>query len=193
MNEEWKQYGDRVIRLPDYDSKIFSIYCHWLHNGDKTLLVGGEDIEAQHIDLAEAYVLGIRLVDLKFQNKLIDSIAVLGRHWTSWWAISYLYMNTVPGDPVRRLLVDMCAIKCEENRIPHLANFVPFEFRDDLRNKLDFLRDIRDSPNAMKRLRLAESESRNYHHQVQNQIAVLEDIEEQDLVCVGSRLLHLDQ
>lgn len=190
ISEEWKCPEDWVIRLPEHDFKVFSIYYHWFHNGDKPLLVNGEDIEGQHVDLAEAYVLGRKLIDRKFQNRVIDAIAVLGRTCTSWWAISYLYTHTTPDDPIRRLLVDMCAGNCEEDRVPNLANFLPFAFRDDLYSKLAFLR---DTPNAMNRLRPAKIESWNYHHQLQDHGTTVEDKEEQNLVCVGFGFLHLDQ
>ncbi|KAL4879123.1 hypothetical protein BJY04DRAFT_220488 [Aspergillus karnatakaensis] len=118
MGGEWKGTAHRRVELPDYESKILSIYIHWLYCGTFPIRSGDSDAyenDVEYLKLVKAYVLGGKLMDTSFQNDIIDAIVEKSCYDTPEEfqfspgedAIVYAYKNTTDSAPIRELLVDI--------------------------------------------------------------------------------------
>ncbi|KAF2121789.1 hypothetical protein BDV96DRAFT_468436, partial [Lophiotrema nucula] len=118
MKPEWadQRPDPRVIELPDDDPAAFSLYLHWLYT--KKLPVLPDDQESPSYEgfhnLAYAYVLGERLMDIEFKNVVADAYVLYARgtapgkqHYPSNEDVRILYEGTSEGSPIRQLLIDI--------------------------------------------------------------------------------------
>lgn len=116
MRRDWKEATDRVVKLPNDDPTVFRLYVHWLYSGTLPCQIDEPNPTGnlEYLQLAKAHVLGIKLLVKRFADATVDaiiekahSIASDGHSWfPDGEAIRYLYANTLPSSPVRRLLVD---------------------------------------------------------------------------------------
>ncbi|KAJ5360619.1 hypothetical protein N7517_009810 [Penicillium concentricum] len=123
MSGPWKESAEHTIELPEDDPDMFDMYSHWLYYATIPVIVEGtasdestKVLSQEYYDLAKAYVLGDKLLDVKFQNCVID--AIVERHATpdkrngrcyipNKKTINYAFDNTTESAPIRKLLVDM--------------------------------------------------------------------------------------
>lgn len=107
VKSEWKDLRvDPGIELVHVDLYTFQIYTHWLYCG--TLPIDGKGKEA-FPTLAQAYVLGEELMDVKFKNDVLDTIiatATEASYYPIGRAVEIIYGGTPPSSPARRLMVD---------------------------------------------------------------------------------------
>ncbi|KAL3477662.1 hypothetical protein BJX99DRAFT_269739 [Aspergillus californicus] len=117
MNHPWKESQERCVKLPEDDPRSFEIFAHWLYFGK--LAVNSEEtsieIDDRYLQLAKAYVLGNKLLCIKFQNDIIDAFIEKsdwrGEHGVGLFpdedCVMVVYGNSMPSSPIRRLLVNM--------------------------------------------------------------------------------------
>ncbi|OJJ99584.1 hypothetical protein ASPACDRAFT_119158 [Aspergillus aculeatus ATCC 16872] len=105
----------RIIDLPGDEPAMVGVYVHWLYH--RTLPVICDQAQQEYLHLIKAYVLGVKLLDTKFQNTVVDAI-IEQRQSSSQdgkspapgrEAIKYAYSHTSSSAPIRRLLVDITA------------------------------------------------------------------------------------
>lgn len=119
---EWKEATSRVIKLPDVEPDIFSLYLFWVHRGK--LAVRNEwDLRDEdwyeHANLAQTrliklWILADRLADIKLRNATMDEmIAAVGRLSNEYSfdlftpeMTNVVWSATTTGRPLRRLLLD---------------------------------------------------------------------------------------
>ncbi|KGO68807.1 Uncharacterized protein PITC_076890 [Penicillium italicum] len=141
MSGSWKESKEHTLELPEDDPKIFAWYSHWLYFAKIPTIVEAvapEDREANHSkeyhDLVEAYVLGDKLLDTKFQNSVIDAIvekcstpdAQDGfQYYPNVDAINRAYNSTTKSATIRNLFVDVYVASAEPEWV---TNELPKEF-----------------------------------------------------------------
>ncbi|KAF2496919.1 hypothetical protein BU16DRAFT_507616 [Lophium mytilinum] len=129
MNGAWAEAESRIVPLPDDAPSTFALYRTWLYTG---LLASKSDSSSDEWELlACAYVLGEKLQDSDFKDTVIDAMIENPSTTTADGPSSpettdaeateleemeffkrnpavliYIYENTPPSAPVRRLLVD---------------------------------------------------------------------------------------
>jgi hypothetical protein len=115
MKPEWTSATSRIVDLTDEDPNIFEIYLHWLYFKTLSTIHNRPPIaDIEYIELAQCYVLGEKLLDMKFKNAVIDAlIEVLENDpedncfLPDYDIINTIYEGTTEGSPARTLLVDM--------------------------------------------------------------------------------------
>ncbi|EON65084.1 hypothetical protein W97_04319 [Coniosporium apollinis CBS 100218] len=117
MRGGWKESTERVVLLPVDDPEVFNLFVGWLYNRKFPTKndVGSAEGNEEYMLLAKLYVLGEKLQATAFKTAVIG--AILGKAKTkvqpgghsvypAGSVVRYLYENTPPKSPVRRLLVD---------------------------------------------------------------------------------------
>jgi hypothetical protein len=117
MGPQWKESKERKITMPDDDAEVMKIYVYWLYCGALLMYPPKSQESADREDLSyvKAWILGDKLLDLEFQNAVIDGIFERyhteprdGKRWNVWpGAVDYAFDKTYKGAPLRRLFVDM--------------------------------------------------------------------------------------
>lgn len=107
-----------TYRMKDTDGKVMQLLMQWLYTQKLGLApyskepATSTEICRQNMSLAlRLWVLGDMLIIPKLQNDVSDYIwAVQDTSRIAWTpSIRYVYENTVPGSPLRRLFVMFCA------------------------------------------------------------------------------------
>jgi hypothetical protein len=117
MSGPWKESGEQTFELPEDDPQTFALYSHWLYCGKFPVIYEGNNRYKEYYDLVNAYVLGDKLLDVKFQNSAIDAIVEKssapdphdGKRYHPFRAslISHAYSRTTESATIRKLFVDM--------------------------------------------------------------------------------------
>jgi len=115
MKPEWTSATSRIVDLTDEDPDVFEIYLHWLYFKTLSTIQGRPpSADMEYIELAQCYVLGEKLLDVKFKNAIMDALVeVLENEQKGTcilpgsWAIETIYEGTTEGSPARILLVAM--------------------------------------------------------------------------------------
>lgn len=117
LSGAWQESHERTVRLPEDEPEIFAIYVHWLYYATVPVVCGetGDMRDIEYLNLAKAYTLGDKLMDVKFQDATIDAIVetsqvglVDGLRWyPGTGVVQYVYQNTKVSASIRTLLVDM--------------------------------------------------------------------------------------
>ncbi|PVI07048.1 hypothetical protein DM02DRAFT_609425 [Periconia macrospinosa] len=129
MKPEWAAMrpDPRVIDLPEDSPEAFALYRTWLYCGKLAILPAENDnnnsiagnsstlgTPPEHYHtLAYAYVLGERLLDVRFKNTIMDTYVLFARggtgprYYPSNEEIRIIYDGTVEGSPIRKFLVDI--------------------------------------------------------------------------------------
>lgn len=122
----------KTIRLRDIESDLFAVYLHWLYLS--TIPAGSDQVDAEDLVIAKAYVLGHKLKDAAFQNAVVDAIVekndMIGEgECFSPEAVRYIY-DHMPKSwrRIRHLLIDLYVERCNsrwllncpfKERFPH--------------------------------------------------------------------------
>lgn len=120
---------DGAIKLEESIPQIFEIFTRWLYK---------KAIEFEHDEfwfrtLSNAWILGDELSASNFQNSIIDALISKfkdTRELTEVNTINNIYNKTVPGSPLRRLLVDFFAWQYTPDDARHSAPLSPEVHRD---------------------------------------------------------------
>lgn len=163
LSGDWKEAEERHIKLPDDDVSTFEMYLYTVHanvlfsnpeftspcqSPDSKLL---SDLDRRNC-LLKIYVFADKILDVCAKD---DGLAACMKSvWDlhpvrSFWLeltpqeITTIYERTMPGSPMRRLLVDMfalarCALTDEDRECPQ-------EFLNDMTSELLTTRFIRQS------------------------------------------------
>lgn len=121
----------KPIDLTDENPIIFKAYVQWLYS---------HHIDTTHdtIKWAHMYVLGERLMDLEFQDLVLETMArecsKRREYPTFGGPIDIIYNGTLAGSPARKLLVDFycCAGGSTWVEDEDYASEAPAEFVNDL-------------------------------------------------------------
>lgn len=127
MKPEWASMrpDPRTIHLPEDSPEAFALYRTWLYCGKLAILpetsTGDSNLENSNLGtppehyhtLAYAYVLGERLLDVRFKNTIMDTYVLFARggagprYYPSNEEIRIIYDGTSELCPIRRFLVDI--------------------------------------------------------------------------------------
>lgn len=85
---EWKEASSRVVKLPDVEPEIFSLYLFWVHRGKLAVRNGRhprneesvDDACAVQLSLVKLWILADRLGDIELRNAVIDEMVNTARH-----------------------------------------------------------------------------------------------------------------
>ncbi|GIJ92550.1 hypothetical protein Asppvi_001828 [Aspergillus pseudoviridinutans] len=150
MAHDWKESQQRTIHLPDDEPEIFAVYMHWLYR--RTLPVfcnePGLPGTSEYLDLVKAYVLGFKILDLRFRDSTIDAIVEKSESEArdgrcpcpSGEVVKYALDNTNESAPIRELLLDMCANWGRRTWLRLWADCLPQSFLFELASTLLDLR-----------------------------------------------------
>ncbi|KAF3387098.1 hypothetical protein F1880_000818 [Penicillium rolfsii] len=138
MGPMWKESQKRKVTLPDDDPDIVKLYIYWLYCGALLMYPqeSQESAEREDINYVKAWILGDKLLDLEFQNTVIEGFFDRyhaeprdGKRWNvSSGVVDYAFDKTYKGAPIRRLFVDMYCVWSKmdilacwerEGNIPH--------------------------------------------------------------------------
>ena len=112
LNKQWEEGQARVIRMPDDNGDVVYRYIQWLYTKTIACKCGNRP---QWRLLADLYVLGEKILDVKFQDCVIDCFLVSSRdsnareigYFPKTPATNLVYQGTPEGSPARRLMVDL--------------------------------------------------------------------------------------
>jgi hypothetical protein len=124
MKPEWTnmQAGPNMIDLPDDPVDVVSDYIKWLYYDtipDKqyeavanTHEERAEEAEKVFVVLAEAYVFGEKIVDMKYKNAVLQTMFTAQKAFR--WnmgpeSVKIVYEGTPPQSPLRRLIAENVA------------------------------------------------------------------------------------
>jgi hypothetical protein len=119
---EWKEGTSRIIKLPDVEPDIFSLYLFWVHRGKLAVRHEWDPRDEDwytHANFAQTrliklWILADRLADIRLRNATMDEmIAAVGRLSDEYNfdlftpdMTNVVWSATTPGRPLRRLLLD---------------------------------------------------------------------------------------
>lgn len=136
LNKKWKEGQKRVIHMPDDRADAVYAYVQWLYTGRIFAKTRDADGDPVFNPFARLYVLGEKLLDDAFQDRVLSALAVQGeKQMPSFESIEIIYEGTAEASPARRWLVDSwvqkagnkTVEKCKEKGFP-----LPPEFQRDL-------------------------------------------------------------
>jgi hypothetical protein len=128
MKPEWTRMRDspNIIELPDETVNTVSDYVKWLYAGvmplklydaddmddkDKRGQVA-EEAEKIFVMLAEAYVFGEKIIDVRYKNAVVRAVAA-AKNSSKWnmgpESVRIVYDGTPPGSPLRRMIAESLA------------------------------------------------------------------------------------
>lgn len=130
MKPEWTnmQAGPNIIDLPDDPVDVVSDYIIWLYYDtipDKqyeavanTREEKAEESEKVFVVLAEAYVFGEKMVDMKYKNAVLQTIFTAQKAF-GWHmgpeSLKIAYKGTPPKSPLRRLIAENFAYMAHDD------------------------------------------------------------------------------
>ena len=122
LKKEWREGQSRIIKLPEETPPLMGYYIEHLYGGPlptHKLKAGPLVLDAEQPSyelLATLYVLGERMLDTYYRNKIIQEFLRLVRFneygpsindsWPGPKAVSTIYQGTTEESPARRLMVD---------------------------------------------------------------------------------------
>ncbi|KAH7392184.1 hypothetical protein DE146DRAFT_790732 [Phaeosphaeria sp. MPI-PUGE-AT-0046c] len=127
---EWTTSREQpdIIDLPDYSVETISNYIRWLYCDHVPIKVynevkakrtkRAEEAEKAFVMLAEAYVFGEQILDVKYKNAVVQAvIATIERsHWNLGpKSVNIIYEATPSTSPLRRLFADSVASRAYDD------------------------------------------------------------------------------
>ncbi|KAK3700452.1 hypothetical protein LTR37_015956 [Vermiconidia calcicola] len=112
LKKEWTSGQQRIVDLWEENPDTFTLYAQWLYTGK--LFTKREPASTSYKRYAELYVLGEKLIDRTFQNRVMDATVAAkrepdenGRKYRPNASLSSIvYSGTPKGSPLRRFMVD---------------------------------------------------------------------------------------
>ncbi|PSN64734.1 hypothetical protein BS50DRAFT_529203 [Corynespora cassiicola Philippines] len=151
LNGNWAESTDRVVRLPEDNPSIFSLYHGFLYTKSLPILPErisndekeSEAIAEQYLALCELYVLAEKLVDSMFKADVLDALKNRSTRPASNGACYYpnmdcvrvIYDGTRSKSKARSLLVSIYVDHGNEEFVKEEVDQIPKEFLHDLCRK----------------------------------------------------------
>ena len=143
LSDNWKEATRQKIELPEELPGTFTIYVSWLYRSQIPTIPKRLGEPSEFLRLVQAYVFGDKIQARAFQNKIIDAIIEKNKDIgavglsskgaiPSLTCVQVAYKNTLPGSPLRKLLVDFW-VAAEEDKFDKET---PRAFLEDLVKKL---------------------------------------------------------
>jgi len=117
---DWDEARKGEMNLQWVIPYVFQVFAHWLY----FQAIEFEDDKAWFRMLSNAWLLGHNLRAPGFQNAIIDTLISRVKDTgdvTDVETINTIYNKTIPGSPLRRLLVDLFAWQSDPDDEGHLA------------------------------------------------------------------------
>ncbi|KAF2803317.1 uncharacterized protein BDZ99DRAFT_576220 [Mytilinidion resinicola] len=141
----WKESKERLVKLPEDDPELFSIYMHYIYCG--TLAILAENMEAdikefcnQFATLAHLYVFAEKIQDTACKNNVIDAMLASVRvknKLPPTRIVCIIYSGTAGPCSARKLLVDLCARWAKESYYKNpRQDKLPADFLVDVIDKM---------------------------------------------------------
>ncbi|KAH8730391.1 hypothetical protein GQ44DRAFT_644387 [Phaeosphaeriaceae sp. PMI808] len=133
MKPEWTNLREQqdIIDLPEDSVETVSDYIRWLYSdnipvklheageaSEGTRKERAEEAERVYIQLAEAYVFGEKIVDVKYKNTVLKTVLVAKRSY-NWnlgpGSVNIIYKGTSSNSPLRRLFAESVAYQARDD------------------------------------------------------------------------------
>ncbi|KAF2121756.1 hypothetical protein BDV96DRAFT_627006 [Lophiotrema nucula] len=148
-----------TIDLTDDEPATFQVYSNWLYT-ERLTVPGPSQWLACSCRLVQCYVLGEKLMDVKFKNIVIDEMIRRTDEWIPECdAVKIIYQGTSAGSPARRFLVDIWASEAHEIMMDGLENCPNDFLADALRCMSKAREELETGPRQMKQGHYHETES----------------------------------
>lgn len=121
LSGNWSEAQQRIIELPEDESDIFELYLQCVYGHEMSVEPAPvpkdyKGVEEQ-IEIAKLYVLAEKLQDVRAKNTALKAFmkSTWAERKTAQWfhpdpaVVHIIYDGTMPGSPMRRLLVDLHA------------------------------------------------------------------------------------
>jgi hypothetical protein len=140
MSGAWKESHDRLIKLPEDDPMTFQIYVHLLYTNTLAVVLDlppdKDNGTEEHKALAKLYVLAEKLQDVDTKNAVVEAMVLASRQLrkeNSYYTpgcdtVQIVYAGTMPGSPMRRLLVDFYTYRADKGWLSVENETWPCEF-----------------------------------------------------------------
>lgn len=104
LDKDWKEATEKRITLPEANGEAFGGYLDCLYAGSVTLARGALDtkIQSRYYQLAQMYILGDYLQDLRFCNDVLDC----------WFTTCVVPLNEVPNAALIELVWSRTSEDC---------------------------------------------------------------------------------
>ncbi|KAI4283783.1 MAG: hypothetical protein L6R38_001948 [Xanthoria sp. 2 TBL-2021] len=126
LTGSWKESSEGKIRLVEDDPELFSTYVLCIYNQDWTLDQNGKALSSDaHCRL---YIMADKFGSEASQNLIIDNLrerATRSKFEMRFTTFGYVYDNTLPGNPLRKLLADFLAWKLSLPYYKSLVDVAP--------------------------------------------------------------------
>ena len=124
LSGPWNESKEHNFKLPEDDPELFALYLHWLCFAQISVMIEEDAAKEEAVEhrykvyhnLVDAYVLGDKLLDDKFQNSAIDAIVEVcstpdahdgKKYYPGVDVIRHAYNITTKSSIIRKLFVDM--------------------------------------------------------------------------------------
>jgi hypothetical protein len=126
MKSKWmkKREDPKSLTLTDDNPAPVAFYVQWLYHNEVQIKLAEPgsywynqnkatpELRRTHIELAQAYTFGERIIDNKYKNAVV--LKLLESEQASRWILGpeaavMIYEGTPAGSPMRRLLADLIA------------------------------------------------------------------------------------
>lgn len=160
LKKQWAEGQTRVIKLPEESLELMQDYIGHLYGvklPTRVLVTGSCEVNDGHYEaLGRLYVLGERMLDTKYQNKIICEFFRLTQvcnYYPVGSCINVIYEGTTPESPARRMLLDFATEHGSESWFDTALHTAPGqEYLLDLSKALFQEMAARESANDFRRL-----------------------------------------
>ncbi|KAF2122115.1 hypothetical protein BDV96DRAFT_640180 [Lophiotrema nucula] len=147
---EWAGSTSKPVELSDVLPEVFKIYMAFLYTKN---LDGGHGPEYSWSLLTNAYVLGEIVMDPAFQQAIHNEMIRVTKNtkkFPSIQSINIIYNGTMPASPVRRLIVDLCASRANQDTFKKDTDGIKKLNPEFLQDSLQALLEHRQPPKGKK-------------------------------------------
>lgn len=113
FNGSFRESAERKLPLPHEQVCLFEVFRLFLYTNQ---ILNTENVtgpEFSYTTLTELWVFGDKYLAPTFQNAIMDCIIKRNEttHTVALYCLPFIYANTLPGSPLRRVIVDIAAYK----------------------------------------------------------------------------------
>lgn len=179
---EWKEATSRMIKLPDVEPDIFSLYLFWVHRGK--LAVRNERVtdgkhfadntRATQTSLVKLWILADRLSDVRLCNTIIDEMIAATQICDDIGGFVLfppdltvlIWSATTAGRPIRQLIIDYFITYVYVTKVEEVMDDHHPDFLKELMVAALHIVDV-NAPNGMTPSERAGKFERQYHDHVE--------------------------
>lgn len=132
LDRHWLNNGSGVVHMPDDEPEQVVPYINWLYT---KAIAPYTDVEGDYVRLARLYAFGERVEDDGFCDQVMTEITNgmdASHSYPAGPAIEVIYAGTPPGSLARRFVVEVHAVKAQEDWFGGNKDPYPVEFMEDL-------------------------------------------------------------